>query len=321
MIVHDLQAHQDSRIWASRNMSISRGAVRPRSRGGVDSVTDTHVAVAAPRRFAPDTQSDALGLSLWLCPRPWGIIVLRVRAGRNYRRADPGDLILMRFSVSGLVLLPFLVRWGLPSLAGIGWRRGLILTLLGGPGFGLMQMGGYAFAPLAHGAVMHPASVTILSTGIAAALLKERLGSAHLCGAALVIAGIVLISWQGLHAGDRCEQLDRRSVVFHFGDHLGRFHRSPSSLAAACHSRDRCGFVPLAPGGPSRLSRLVRVGAFARPSTWSDGDTGAGAGTWPGRPGNDRLQPGNSGSGCQPGRVISSNGAGPVHRHRHSGRR
>jgi drug/metabolite transporter (DMT)-like permease len=61
-------------------------------------------------------------------------------------------------------------------------------------------MGGYAFAPLAHGAVIHPASVTILSTGIAAALLRERLSPAHLGGAALVIAGIVLISWQGLHA-------------------------------------------------------------------------------------------------------------------------
>jgi drug/metabolite transporter (DMT)-like permease len=63
-----------------------------------------------------------------------------------------------------------------------------------------MQMGGYAFAPLAHGAVIHPASVTILCTGIASALLGEHLGRIHLIGAGLVIAGIVLISWQGLHA-------------------------------------------------------------------------------------------------------------------------
>jgi drug/metabolite transporter (DMT)-like permease len=112
----------------------------------------------------------------------------------------PGDLILMRFSVAGVVLMPLLLRWGLPTLAGIGWRRGLILTVLGGPAFALMQMGGYAFAPLAHGAVIHPASVTILSTGIAAALLGEQLSRVHLIGAALVISGIVLISWQGLHA-------------------------------------------------------------------------------------------------------------------------
>jgi drug/metabolite transporter (DMT)-like permease len=172
----------------------------PRSRNDNNLMTEQHVGVAVPYLFAPDTQSDvwgyfcgcilALGASLSFATARAGII-----AGLS-----PGDLILMRFSVAGLVLLPFLVRWGLPTLAGIGWRRGLILTLLGGPAFALMQMGGYAFAPLAHGAVIHPASVTILSTGIAAALLKERLSPAHLCGAALVIAGIVLISWQGLHA-------------------------------------------------------------------------------------------------------------------------
>jgi len=163
-------------------------------------MTEHHTAVAAPRWFAPDTLTDfwgylcgcvlALGASLSFATARAGII-----AGLS-----PGDLILMRFSVAGLILLPFLVRWGLPTLADIGGRRGLILTLLGGPAFALMQMGGYAFAPLAHGAVIHPASVTILSTGIAAALLRERLSPAHLGGAALVIAGIVLISWQGLHA-------------------------------------------------------------------------------------------------------------------------
>ena len=109
-------------------------------------------------------------------------------------------MILMRFGVSGLLLLPFWVGSGFTSLAGIGWRRAAILTALAGPGFALMQMGGYAFAPLAHGAVIHPTSVTIISTGIAAVLLKERLTGAHLIGAALVIGGIVLISWQGLHA-------------------------------------------------------------------------------------------------------------------------
>jgi drug/metabolite transporter (DMT)-like permease len=97
-------------------------------------------------------------------------------------------------------LLPLLIRHGFATLAGIGWRRALVLTALGGPAFALMQMGGYAFAPLAHGAVIHPASVTILSTAIAAAMLGERLSLAHIGGASLVIAGIVLISWQGLHA-------------------------------------------------------------------------------------------------------------------------
>lgn len=163
-------------------------------------MTDRPAIVPVLRRLMPDTHADAWG---YFCGS-----VLALGASLSFAAAragilsglTPGDLVLMRFSVAGIVLLPFLVRWGLPTLAGIGWRRGLILTALGGPAFALMQMGGYAFAPLAHGAVIHPASVTIISTGIAAALLKERLSAVHLCGAALVIIGIVLISWQGLHA-------------------------------------------------------------------------------------------------------------------------
>jgi len=161
-------------------------------------------ALTAPRRATFDTQSEA-----------WGYVcgcILALGASTSFAVAragilaglTPTDLILMRFGVAGVllfpVLIPLLLRHGLANLGGIGWPRALVLTLLGGPAFAMMQMGGYAFAPLAHGAVIHPASVTILSTAIAASMLGERLSRAHLLGAALVIGGIVLISWHGLHA-------------------------------------------------------------------------------------------------------------------------
>jgi drug/metabolite transporter (DMT)-like permease len=166
----------------------------------VNLMAEATAVATVPRRFTLGTQTEAWG---YLCG-----CVLALGASLSFAAAragiisglTPADLILMRFGVAGIVLMPLLLRWGLPNLAGIGWRRGLILTVLGGPAFALMQMGGYAFAPLAHGAVIHPASVTILSTGIAAALLGERLSRVHLIGAGLVISGIVLISWQGLHA-------------------------------------------------------------------------------------------------------------------------
>jgi drug/metabolite transporter (DMT)-like permease len=161
-------------------------------------ITDTTVVATVPRRFILDTQTEAWGYFCG-CVLAFGasLSFASARAG-IVSGLTPGDLVLMRFGVAGVVLMPLLLYWGLPGLAGIGWRRGLILTVLGGPAFALMQMGGYAFAPLAHGAVIHPASVTILSTGIAAALLGERLSRVHLIGAGLVIGGIVLISWQGL---------------------------------------------------------------------------------------------------------------------------
>ncbi|HEY1797931.1 MAG TPA: DMT family transporter [Stellaceae bacterium] len=114
---------------------------------------------------------------------------------------NPGDLILMRYLVAGPLMLPVLFYFGVSGLAGLGWRRGIILAVLGGPSFTLLQTAGLAYAPLAHGGVITPAAVAIISTVLAAVMLHERLGSVRLAGSALLIAGIVLIGWDGLHGG------------------------------------------------------------------------------------------------------------------------
>jgi drug/metabolite transporter (DMT)-like permease len=108
------------------------------------------------------------------------------------------DLIFARYVVAGLLMLPLLLRYGVRDLAGIGLARALLLTLLGGAPFALLQTGGYQFAPLAHGAVIAPSTVTIVSTIGAALFLRERLSRNHLLGAVVVLAGIVLIGWDGL---------------------------------------------------------------------------------------------------------------------------
>lgn len=43
-----------------------------------------------------------------------------------------------------------------------------------------------------------PAAVAIISTGLAAVMLRERLGLVRLAGSGLLIVGIVLIGWDGL---------------------------------------------------------------------------------------------------------------------------
>lgn len=118
------------------------------------------------------------------------------RAGA-LRGLAPEDMILARGAVAGLVMLPFLIKWDLPTLAGIGWRRGVLMLLTGGPLFAFLQTGGYTFAPLAHGAVIAPSTVTILSTLGAVLLLGERLTRWHVAGGMTVIAGVVLVSWNG----------------------------------------------------------------------------------------------------------------------------
>jgi drug/metabolite transporter (DMT)-like permease len=112
----------------------------------------------------------------------------------------PIDLIFVRFIVAGAIMLPVVLRFGVIGFAGIGWKRSLVLTALGGAPFAILQTSGYGFAPLAHGAVIAPATVTILSTIGAALFLRERLGRNHLFGAAIVLTGVLLIGWDGLHA-------------------------------------------------------------------------------------------------------------------------
>ncbi|MGQ0580510.1 MAG: DMT family transporter [Reyranella sp.] len=111
---------------------------------------------------------------------------------------DAADLIFARYLFAGAIMLPLLLYWGLPTLAGIGLGRALVLTVLGGAPFALLQTGGYQFAPLAHGAIIAPSTVTIVSTIGAAIFLRERLGRAHLGGAAVVLLGIGLIGWDGI---------------------------------------------------------------------------------------------------------------------------
>ena len=147
--------------------------------------------------------------------RRWGVLsgaTMALGASLSFAAAragivgglDAADLIFARYIVAGTIMLPLLLRWGLPTLAGIGFRRAIVLTILGGAPFALLQTGGYVFAPLAHGAVIAPSTVTIVSTIGAAIFLRERLGRNHLAGAAIVLLGIGIIGWDGIaHAADK----------------------------------------------------------------------------------------------------------------------
>lgn len=114
------------------------------------------------------------------------------------------DIIFARFLVAGLIMFPFLWRAGIGNLGGIGWRRGIVLALLSGPPFALLNTGGFSLAPLAHGAVISPPSVTILCTIGAAVFLGEKLHAIHIVGATVVLSGILLIGADGvIHASAR----------------------------------------------------------------------------------------------------------------------
>ena len=78
-----------------------------------------------------------------------------------------------RFLWSGIAFLPLVLRAGIGNLCGIGWGRGLVLMVLGGPVMSLISYTGFLFVPLGHGSVIQPSSATLGGLLLAAVFLAR----------------------------------------------------------------------------------------------------------------------------------------------------
>jgi drug/metabolite transporter (DMT)-like permease len=139
---------------------------------------------------SPTTTGMAAGLGAALV---WSAFMLFAKSGTTVGLL-PQDFAALRFGTASLVMLPWLLRHDPFGLAGIGWRRAGVLTLLAGPLFILLATGGYAYAPLAHGAVIQPSTIALASLAAAMFLLKERASHAKMLGTALIVAGLAVIA-------------------------------------------------------------------------------------------------------------------------------
>ncbi|WP_158965363.1 DMT family transporter [Chachezhania sediminis] len=111
---------------------------------------------------------------------------------------SPADILVIRFGVSGLVLLPWLLRAGIGDLAGVGWPRGIALTLCAGVGFVFLGAAGYMFTPLSHGAVIQPSTASLGGLLVGWLFLGERMTSSRTIGTLLVVSGVALIASRSL---------------------------------------------------------------------------------------------------------------------------
>lgn len=109
------------------------------------------------------------------------------------------DLMAIRYLVGGLIMLPVLFRHQpLGSLAGIGWRRGIVLAIAGGLPFNLALSGGLVFAPASHNAIITNGLIPVFALLLGAFLLGVAPRGREIGGMALVIGGIVVLGWQSL---------------------------------------------------------------------------------------------------------------------------
>src|SRR5882757_1049549 len=129
----------------------------------------------------------------------------------------PADLLMHRFLWSGIAFLPLVVRAGIGNLGGIGWGRGLVLMVLGGPVMSIISYSGFLFVPLGHGSVIQPSCATLGGLFLAAALLRERISFSRLAGAIVIVGGLVVIGLESIgHIGPSGVQGDLIFVVTGF---------------------------------------------------------------------------------------------------------
>jgi drug/metabolite transporter (DMT)-like permease len=111
---------------------------------------------------------------------------------------SPADLALHRFFWSGLLLIPLVWRGGLFDLGGIGWRRGLVMSILSGPPQAMIAYTGFILVPLGHGTTIQPACAALSGLVLASLVLHEKLTSQRVIGGATIIAGLLVFGAESL---------------------------------------------------------------------------------------------------------------------------
>ena len=100
------------------------------------------------------------------------------------------DMTALRFGVAAVLLFPlFLKAGGFRDCAGIGWGRGLVLTLSSGLPMTLLMMQGLSLSPAAHGASIGPGTVTVIGA------VGGWLASTHGATGLFAVCGVAMLVW------------------------------------------------------------------------------------------------------------------------------
>lgn len=106
----------------------------------------------------------------------------------------PNDLAALRFGGAGLLLLPLFLAWGVRDCAGLGWGRGIGVTIMSGVPLTLAMMHGLKYSPAAHGATITPGTVTVIGVIGSAFLFGVRPPRLALVGIGVVLGGLACIA-------------------------------------------------------------------------------------------------------------------------------
>jgi drug/metabolite transporter (DMT)-like permease len=194
---------------------------------------------------------------------------------------SPLVLALHRYVWPGLALIPVIAVHGAGNLGGnlggMGWRRGIAITVFGGLPLALWSYYGYVYVPLGHGAIIQPSCAALGGMVLARLIVKEPLPPRRVVGALAILGGLAVIGAEALRTmGGQAFLGDLMFVAagsfFAVFGMLLRLWRIPALLAVAVTSVLSLAGLPillfdfdnfLAAGWSENLMQALVQGAFA----------------------------------------------------------
>lgn len=125
----------------------------------------------------------------------WGAWPVVSSLGLQNKTLTPYDITALRFGVSGIILLPLILKRG---FKGIGLPGGLLCAFGAGAPYTILTITGLKFAPASHMGIITPSCVMTLSTIGGWFILGDRPNRSRLLGLAVIILGVALLGWSGL---------------------------------------------------------------------------------------------------------------------------
>ena len=127
----------------------------------------------------------------------WGMqpVVLRLAAQQGL---TPADLTVIRFGIASLVLLPVALSHAHFPIGALGWKRALILAVLGGAPYNYFVIVGAAHAPALDGASILAAVSLLVTVMLATMLSGERITSVRFVALILVCTGLLPFAIQSV---------------------------------------------------------------------------------------------------------------------------
>lgn len=108
------------------------------------------------------------------------------------------DLTFLRFTVSGMILLPLFYKL---RFHGASLSKGLVLASGAGLGYISLCLYGLSFAPASHFGIITPSCMLTFTTLGSWLLLNETLSKSRVLGFMVIVCGVLMIGWSSVNAG------------------------------------------------------------------------------------------------------------------------